>query len=511
MAPGSPEALLARQNTDEALEAACFVAGTLVLTPSGYRAISSYGAGLDIVAPGGTSAQPIVSTVGAGVGTMAGSSIAAAQVTGAISHVWAANPDLNYRQVIEILKRTAIDIGELGWDAETGAGLLNLTGAVSLAKLVEPESYTPVAWVAPSTWSGAGYVTASERATDGENGFRSRVTDQDGSYADIFYDHSGQPVGQDAYNAAGQLIYSERGHRGTYFHYMPDGKLVVLHVESFYYDEERLVIQPVEVVFVDNTPDDLSDNPRFRIVYTDNPTAQPEQVNLPTNIGTWDGVSFDFISKQLSFYFKDEQANRHKVTIWYDQRKAAWYNPVTAQWRDVTPPAPTSTPELPSAPEPGQGKVPETAGAFDKTVVSNEVTTHYYTNGYLTVQPNGQSTWYTVGTGVPVIIPPSNIPAPIDGDGGGGAGGSAGGGSSGNPGNPDSPTGNDGSGGGSADDGTETTTVTESRTTTGTPVAGSVRFFFSSNRTKTTPTVTERELIQKQRVLDQRFIGVRQV
>ncbi|WNZ27940.1 S8 family serine peptidase [Leptolyngbya sp. NK1-12] len=463
---------------------------------------SSYGAGLDIVAPGGTASQPIVSTVGVSMGTMAGSSIAAAQVTGAISHVWAANPDLNYRQVIEILKRTAIDIGEFGWDAETGAGLLNMIGAVSLAKLVEPEPYTPLARIAPLTWSGAGYVTASERATDGENGFRSRVTYENGSYADIFYDRFGQPVGQDAYNAAGQLMYSERGHRGTYFHYMPDGKLVVLHVESFYYDEERLVIQPVEVIFVDDTPDDLSDNPRFRIVYTDDPTSHPEQVNLPTNIGTWDGVSFDFISKRLSFYFKDDQGHRHEVSIWYDERKAAWYDPATAQWQDITPPASTSTPNLPNAPQPGQGNVPETAGAFDKTVVSNGTTTHYYTNGYLSIQPNGQSTWYTVGTGVPVVIPPSNVPAPVDGpsgggSSGGGAGGNAGSGSSGNPGSPSSPTGQDGSGG-SPDGGTETNTVTEIRTTTGTPVAGSVRFFFSSNRTKTTPTDTDRELIQNQ-------------
>ena len=40
------------------------------------------------------------STVGESTGLMAGTSVAAAQVTGAISQVWAANPLLNYQQVL---------------------------------------------------------------------------------------------------------------------------------------------------------------------------------------------------------------------------------------------------------------------------------------------------------------------------------------------------------------------------------------------------------------------------
>jgi subtilisin family serine protease len=473
---------------------------------------SSYGAGLDIVAPGGTTAEPIISTVSPGTATMAGTSVAAAQVTGTISQVWAANPDLNYRQVIEILKQTAIDINEWGWDAETGTGLLNRLGAVQLAQVVEPEPYTPVAWVTPLTWRAAGQVTVSERATDGENGSSSRVTYDDGSYANIFYDSSGQQVGQDVYSATGQPLYSERGNRGTYFHYMPNGELVVLHVESFYQDEHHLVIQPVEVIFVDNTPTDLSDNPRFRIAYTDDSTAQPDQINLPTTIGTWDGVSFDFISKQLTFYFKNEQENRHELKVWYDERKANWYNSITNQWNDVTPPAST-TPELPSAPQPGQGNVPKTAGAFDKTVVSNGVTTHYYTNGYLSVQPNKQTTWYTVGSGVPVVTPPTNTPYPHDHSSGGSSdnssgspGGNTGGSGNGTGGNPDGGSdggpsggpGGAGSGDVSTDSGTETSTYTDIRTETGTSKAGSAQFFFSLERTNTFPTRTTREFMQNQ-------------
>ncbi|MBP0003764.1 MAG: DUF4114 domain-containing protein [Cyanobacteria bacterium SBC] len=84
---------------------------------------SSYGEGLDLLAPGSD-------------GENAGTSLATAQVTGVASRVWAANPDLSYRQVIELLKRTATDLDAPNWDAETGAGLLNATAAVSLASLI---------------------------------------------------------------------------------------------------------------------------------------------------------------------------------------------------------------------------------------------------------------------------------------------------------------------------------------------------------------------------------------
>ncbi|MEG4495252.1 S8 family serine peptidase [Microcoleus sp. D3_18_C4] len=99
---------------------------------------SSYGRGLDILAPGGTVQNPQLSTVGDGVGFISGTSVATAKVTGAISQVWAANPSLSYRQVIQIIKDTATDLKTHNWDEETGAGLLNITAAVDLAKATEP-------------------------------------------------------------------------------------------------------------------------------------------------------------------------------------------------------------------------------------------------------------------------------------------------------------------------------------------------------------------------------------
>ncbi|NEP13752.1 MAG: S8 family serine peptidase [Symploca sp. SIO2C1] len=125
---------------------------------------SSYGDGLDIVANGGSLEDPVISTVGEGLGTMEGTSVATAQVTGAASQVWAANPELSYRQVIEILKSTATDLKTANPDVETGAGLLNIAAAIHLAKATEPEPYNPELQVVPTTWSGEGQVTPLERA-----------------------------------------------------------------------------------------------------------------------------------------------------------------------------------------------------------------------------------------------------------------------------------------------------------------------------------------------------------
>ena len=83
-------------------------------------AYSSYGTGLDLVAE-----------VGA-----AGTSLAAAKVTGTIAKLWNANPGLSSQQVSQILTATATDLKTSGWDAETGAGLLNSGAAIALAEFL---------------------------------------------------------------------------------------------------------------------------------------------------------------------------------------------------------------------------------------------------------------------------------------------------------------------------------------------------------------------------------------
>ena len=145
---------------------------------------ANYGKGVDILAQGTASNGAV------------GSSVAAAKVTGAASLIWAANPNLNYTQVMDILRRTATDLNAPGWDTQTGLGLLNIAAAVHLAKATEPETYKPanfdlvedtlktygipeVYWkdfynlyyyydleakMTGSAWSGTGSAIATERA-----------------------------------------------------------------------------------------------------------------------------------------------------------------------------------------------------------------------------------------------------------------------------------------------------------------------------------------------------------
>jgi len=139
---------------------------------------SSYGMGLDLLAEGGTAENPLTSLINDGIGTMAGTSVATAQVTGAVSKVWAMNPELSYRQVIAILKETATDLAAPGWDAETGAGLLNLAAAIQVARETQGEVYDPVDFATPTTWNGKGKVTAQERAVGGTEGVGNNWNDE---------------------------------------------------------------------------------------------------------------------------------------------------------------------------------------------------------------------------------------------------------------------------------------------------------------------------------------------
>lgn len=91
-----------------------------------YRARhSNFGSGLDILAPGQEAGR-----------MLQGTSLAAARVTGTISDMWTANSELSAQQVKHLLKSTATDLHTPGWDAQTGAGLLNIPGAVIAAKSI---------------------------------------------------------------------------------------------------------------------------------------------------------------------------------------------------------------------------------------------------------------------------------------------------------------------------------------------------------------------------------------
>jgi len=117
---------------------------------------SSRGETLTLVAPGGEHKNDPDAFVG--------TSRATSYVTGAASLVWQANPDLSYQQVKEILVQTAKDLGEEGWDTESGAGLLNVTEAVLMAGLIAPEEVVKSENIDVRRFTGEGRVTTQTRA-----------------------------------------------------------------------------------------------------------------------------------------------------------------------------------------------------------------------------------------------------------------------------------------------------------------------------------------------------------
>ena len=91
---------------------------------------SNNGPEVDVVAPG----SKIHSTSSGGVySTRSGTSMAAPQVAGIAALVLKQNPKLSPQQVRTLLKGTAQDLGEKGWDLNTGYGLVNAEKAVEQA------------------------------------------------------------------------------------------------------------------------------------------------------------------------------------------------------------------------------------------------------------------------------------------------------------------------------------------------------------------------------------------
>ena len=126
---------------------------------------SSYGYGLDAVVTDADVDNLALSTAGNAQDPITGTSVAAAKATGMASVVWESNPELSDRQVIDILRQSAIDVNLPGWDRKTGFGVLNLDKAVQLAKETAPQESTRAEFATPETWGYEGLVKPMERAT----------------------------------------------------------------------------------------------------------------------------------------------------------------------------------------------------------------------------------------------------------------------------------------------------------------------------------------------------------
>lgn len=95
---------------------------------AGFSSLSQF---VDVVAPGVRIpvAEPITTEL-SGYSVASGTSFAAPLVAGAAAWVWTRRPDLDNTQLFELMRRSATDIGDPGFDSSSGAGLINIPAAL---------------------------------------------------------------------------------------------------------------------------------------------------------------------------------------------------------------------------------------------------------------------------------------------------------------------------------------------------------------------------------------------
>lgn len=94
-----------------------------------YLDYSNYGQQLDVVAPGD---GIFTTTIGGGYSTKSGTSMAAPQVAGLAAMLFQRYPDLTPNEIADIIRFSADDVGELGWDVRTGYGRINVEKALNM-------------------------------------------------------------------------------------------------------------------------------------------------------------------------------------------------------------------------------------------------------------------------------------------------------------------------------------------------------------------------------------------
>lgn len=158
---------------------------------------STRGPQVTLAAPGGN----VLSTLPGGqYGQASGTSFAAAVVSGVAARVWAARPDLTASQVVEIVERTARDVGPRGWDDQTGAGVVDLAAALKAAPAAsdsaepndEPRKALRTATALPRTRMSATVNGRVSRWRDPSDGYRVVL-----SAGDVFTAQLNGPVGTD--------------------------------------------------------------------------------------------------------------------------------------------------------------------------------------------------------------------------------------------------------------------------------------------------------------------------
>jgi len=88
---------------------------------------------IDVAAPGDAIPAAVPTRFAStGFTSLAGTSFSAPIVAGAIAWIWTARPQLEKTQLIELVRRSARDLGPVGRDRDTGFGLLDLPRALTL-------------------------------------------------------------------------------------------------------------------------------------------------------------------------------------------------------------------------------------------------------------------------------------------------------------------------------------------------------------------------------------------
>jgi thermitase len=123
---------------------------------------SNTGNNIDLSAPG----ISIWSTTrGGGYGAWSGTSLAAPVVSGTAALVIAAQPTLTAAQILDVLKKSADDLGATGWDSSFGKGRVNAANAVALARNTIGSTTTTTPPPAPATDTIAPQITITSPAS----------------------------------------------------------------------------------------------------------------------------------------------------------------------------------------------------------------------------------------------------------------------------------------------------------------------------------------------------------
>jgi hypothetical protein len=110
--------------------------------------LSNFGSELDVVAPWNV----YTTAKGGGYENQEGTSMAAPQVAAVCALIWSKYPDMKPSQIRNLIRQTAQDIGQKGWDIRTGYGLLQAARALKdkpLDDIYEPNDRLDRAAILP--------------------------------------------------------------------------------------------------------------------------------------------------------------------------------------------------------------------------------------------------------------------------------------------------------------------------------------------------------------------------